>query len=194
MEKETIFETILKVRIAIGGAVEKDGTVTQTNFSYKYASHNNIVSHVRKACNDNSLIIIPQGVASPTYTKNDTIISGNFQYTLANKDGDTILASVYAAGEDKGDKFAYKLDTGAMKYLHIQLFMLATDLDPENPKHEVKPLTSVELLGLLGELNNAEDLTKLYSENKDTFDKDKNLLKEIQLKRDRLSKEVNNES
>lgn len=189
MEKETIFETILKVRKEIKGSVEKDGTVTQTNFSYKYASHNTLVHHVREACNKHGLIIIPQGVSNPVYTKNDTIVSGNFEYTLANKHGESTRAFVYAAGEDKGDKLAYKLDTGAMKYLHIQLFMLATDLDPENPKHEVKPLIEPEISKLISGIINTHSLTNLYNANKDVIDRSRNLLREIQLKRDELNKE-----
>jgi len=44
---------------------------------------------------------------------------------------------VRAAGEDKGDKKPYKLNTGALKYLLINLFLLPTEDDPENPALEV---------------------------------------------------------
>jgi len=167
-KRETIFETILKVRKSIAGSVEKDGQVTSQQFSYKYASHNNIVHHVRSACNEHGLLIIPQGVENPTYTKGDTIVSGNYSYLLANKPGDTIIAGVYAAGEDKGDKLAYKLDTGAMKYLHIQLFMLATDLDPENPTHEEEDNTA-DIINLIDGAKDQASLKKIYDGNENDF-------------------------
>jgi len=166
MDKETIYQTILKVRDDISGSIEKDGQVKGTKFSYNYASHNNVVHHVRDACKKHGLLIIPKGLNTIQYTKNDTIASGNFIYQLVNKGGEAIEACIFCAGEDYGDKFAYKLDTGALKYLHIQLFMLATDLDPENPKHDTKSEPAKDKLFTTAEaltemINNAKSKDKI---------------------------------
>jgi len=179
---ETIYETILKVRDDVAGSIDKDGKNEHHN--YNYATHNNIVHHVRDACKKHKLLIIPMGLTDAFYAKSDTVVSGNFRYSLVNKDGDQTQAIIFAAGYDSLDKHAYKLDTGALKYLHIQLFMLATDLDPENPKHETKhetkqpteadPLERIQNCGTTEELNKLWAVyPKWHDTHKDAFSKRK---------------------
>jgi hypothetical protein len=52
-------------------------------------------------------------------------------FRLCHTNGDVWPELIYVPAQDKGDKAAWKANTGAMKYLLNRLFMLDTGDDPE---------------------------------------------------------------
>jgi len=134
--KETVYETILKVRAATG-SVFKAG---YNDFhQYKYATANDVIREVREACNANGLLFIPSGLQDISHLKNGEVITGNMLFKVINKYGDSVEVHIPCGGQDKGDKALYKANTGALKYLFIDLFLLPTDDDPESTTGQKPP-------------------------------------------------------
>jgi hypothetical protein len=129
IEKMNIQETILAIRKEMSQKVAKNGF--NKFHKYKFAKATDIIAHCRELCNYHGLVILPMGIDQPVQSKNGTVVSGNAMYNLCAEDGTSINVAVFAAGEDKGDKHAYKMMTGALKYLFMQIFLLETDDDPE---------------------------------------------------------------
>ena len=127
--KKNIQETIIAVRSAMGVAVPKNGY--NSFHKYKFAKASDVIAHCRQACDEHGLVILPVDVSELVFHKNDNLITGKVHYQLTAPDGSQLITTVLASGEDKGDKHTYKLMTGAMKYLLMQLFLLETDDDPE---------------------------------------------------------------
>ena len=138
-------QAILEVRKAVGG-VDKDGV--NKFHKYKYATHNNVIHAVRDEMNDKGLIMYPTEVSDVSLSekekdgkKDGFVERWTHKFRLCTEeDPDGIEVAVRCAGEDKGDKTAYKGDTGAMKYALVETFLLPTDDDPENDgKQKPKP-------------------------------------------------------
>lgn len=129
---KNLLKAINNVRSNVG-VVNKNGK--NSFHKYNYATANDVLHEVRGACNEEGLIFLPVATTDFVQSKQDQVESFTMHYTVAHADsGESMELSVRCAGEDKGDKKAYKANTGAMKYLFIQLFMLPTDDDPENDK------------------------------------------------------------
>ena len=133
----SVYKKILDIRKSVG-VVNKNG---ENKFHhYNYATINDVIHEVRDKCNEHGILFIPLGIENPVYTKADQVISGLFKFKVVDADsGDSFESGVMAGGEDKGDKHTYKTDTGALKYLLIQLFLLPTEDDPENDKNDKQP-------------------------------------------------------
>ena len=150
----TIHERILAVRREAKFASKSGSNEHQR---YKYTMLNDVIKEVRELCNKHGIYIYPATVerGEPIVkTKADrgsgAIVTGSIvvpytiDYVVAGEDGDSITISVSAAGEDAGDKFAYKANTGALKYALLQLFMLATLDDAEADSFEFNHDVQVE--------------------------------------------------
>lgn len=124
-----IYQTIALIRKEVG-AVEKKGV--NTFHKYKYATANDIIHQVRDSINRHNLIILPVGIEQLETSKEGQLESFTMLYKLIALDGSFEIVKIRCSGEDKGDKKSYKANTGALKYLFIQVFLLATDDDPEN--------------------------------------------------------------
>ena len=125
----SIYQTIALIRKEVG-AVEKKGV--NTFHKYKYATANDIIHQVRDSINRHNLIILPVGIEQLETSKEGQLESFTMLYKLIALDGSFEIVKIRCSGEDKGDKKSYKANTGALKYLFIQVFLLATDDDPEN--------------------------------------------------------------
>lgn len=99
---------------------------------YNYATINDVLSEVREVVNEAGLLIYCGEMRDFVSSKDGQVESFTAIYTVEAKDGTKIFVSVRCAGEDKGDKKAYKANTGALKYLFLQLFLMPTEDDPEN--------------------------------------------------------------
>jgi len=132
-----ILEAILNVRKAVG-TVAKNGK--NTFHKYDYATANDVIHEVREAMNKEGIIVVPTGAADISFTKDGQVQNYTQHYLLALAGStSTLNVAVRCAGEDKSDKGPYKANTGALKYLLLQTFLLPTDDDPENDvKHPVK--------------------------------------------------------
>lgn len=124
-----IYKKILEVRKAVKG-VAKNGT--NTFHKYNYATANDVIHEIREAINQAGILIIPTDITDISFTKEGNVQHFTQHYKLIAEDGSFETAKVRCSGEDKGDKGSYKANTGAMKYLFIQVFLLPTDDDPEN--------------------------------------------------------------
>jgi hypothetical protein len=124
-----IINAIAEIRDKIG-TVHKDST--NEHFHYKYVSEREMQAAVRPLLKEFGLVIIPS--ASP-HTSLSTDHAGYFNYMaafqLCHTDGSVWPDLIYVPAQDKGDKAAWKANTGAMKYLLNRLFMLDTGDDPE---------------------------------------------------------------
>lgn len=124
-----VLSAINKVRAATK-AVAKNGQNTFHKYSYAMAA--DVLETVRGAMSEEGLVVWPKMVKDISYTKAEGVLEGTVVYCVAHAEsGESIEVEIRAAGEDKGDKKAYKLQTGALKYLFIQLFQLPTYDDPE---------------------------------------------------------------
>lgn len=133
---ENIYQAILEVRKNVG-VVNKNGK--NTFHKYNYATANDVIHEVRDEMNAQGIVIIPKDVTDLSTTKDGNVQHFTQHYTLAHADSNsTVQAAVRCAGEDKGDKSPYKGNTGALKYLLIQTFLLPTEDDPENDSKDKK--------------------------------------------------------
>jgi len=137
MAAKDILEAILNVRKAVG-VVSKNGK--NTFHHYNYATANDVIHEVREAMNKEGIIVAPTGAADISFTKDGQVQNFTQHYILAlSGSTSTLNVAVRCAGEDKGDKGAYKANTGALKYLLLQVFLLPTDDDPENDSKKQPP-------------------------------------------------------
>lgn len=134
-----------KVLEAINKVKQETEAVSKTGKNqaqrYKYATHNDVLNEVRDSLVKNKLVIIPTDVKDiHTIEKEKSNVHFFTQvYTAYHVDeGVPVEICIRCAGSDSGDKSAYKANTGAMKYLFIDLFNLPTDADPENDSNDVK--------------------------------------------------------
>ena len=130
-DKKNIYQTILNIRGKVSSVLKKG---TNEYHKYNYATINDVLHEVRDYCNEEGLLIYPSGISDLLPSKEGQVESFTMSYTLATEDGSKIDVTVRCSGEDKGDKKAYKANTGALKYLFIQLFLMPTEDDPENDK------------------------------------------------------------
>lgn len=109
--------------------VEKTGNNEFNNYSY--ASELDLLMAVRPIMMDYNVICLPvdvQTFSSPDAIKTEAVVTYRFVHVSS---GEHIDVKVAAAGSDKGDKGAFKLMTGALKYALRQTFLIATGDDPE---------------------------------------------------------------
>lgn len=122
------------------GAVPKTG---YNNFhKYEYRKHEDIMKALQPALSSEGLVLFPEKkeVLSNTVEgkegKNRHVIIA-VTYTIT--DGKEHLNFMgIGEGVDTGDKASYKAQTGAMKYALNDIFLLASEADPEREIKEVK--------------------------------------------------------
>lgn len=170
-----INEVKKKVRV-----VNKNGK--NTFHKYNYATANDVLHEVRDAMIEEGIVAVPIWVSDIHFSKEDCVQNFTQHFRVyCTKDGSFIDTQVRAAGEDKGDKHAYKANTGALKYLYIELFTLPTEDDPENDtKYPHKPEIRKPTINtpaptkmdsnyhdLFKNCTTLEDIGKVWTDNKD---------------------------
>jgi len=121
---------------AIAGIRDKIGTVhkdsTNDHFHYKYVTERAMQAAVRPLLKEFGLVIISSADHNtPPTTDNAGYFNYMAAFRLCHTDGSVWPELIYVPAQDKGDKAAWKANTGAMKYLLNRLFMLDTGDDPE---------------------------------------------------------------
>lgn len=133
MDNDTpIHPPIGDVAAALAKAAADIGTVAETgkndHHRYRYASVADLARAVQPALSKHGLAIVP--------LRYDTEWSGNgcrvtAHYRIVHSSGQHLDAVAIGEGIDKGDKAAYKAQTGAWKYLVRTLFAIPTGDDAE---------------------------------------------------------------
>lgn len=124
-----LLNAILEVRKATGSVLKKG----HNDFhNYSYATANDVIAEVRNGMNEHGIVVFPKEMKDFTYFKDGQVEQYTQIFSVFHSGtGQSMDVSIRCAGEDKGDKKAYKSNTGALKYLLIQLFLLPTGDDPE---------------------------------------------------------------
>lgn len=128
--------------------IEKDGR--NAHFDYKYVSDEAIVTKLRVELIKQKLIVVPNGKSCTVTIGKDKSGGDQFltqlevQYQLLDTDsGESLTATAYGQGQDKGDKGVYKAATGAEKYFLLKTFLIPTGDDPEKePYANTRPAQS----------------------------------------------------
>lgn len=153
MNEMKLIERIIAVRTEAKFAA-KSGS--NTHQQYKYTMLNDVIKEVRELMNKYGLVIFQsdtdrgEAIIKTKADRNGGIVTGSIVvpytiiYTVTCETGESIDVVVNAAGEDMGDKFAYKANTGALKYALLQLFLLATLDDAEADTFEFNHDIQVE--------------------------------------------------
>ncbi len=98
---------------------------------YNYVTEADYVRALRPLLDKHGLVVIPKIVRESVSVSND-LTTAIVQFTIVDvATGENVMTSVLGQGQDKGDKGAYKLMTGAKKYFAALTFMVATGDDPE---------------------------------------------------------------
>lgn len=114
-------------------------TGRNTFHKYDYATEADYVKALRPLFNTHGLVVIPNVMPESVRVivageKADNFLTtAVMRFTIVNidKPEEKVEASVIGQGQDKGDKGAYKLMTGAKKYFAALTFMVATGDDSE---------------------------------------------------------------
>lgn len=133
---KSIIKAIADIREEVG-TVPKDAK--NEHFGYQYVSEREMQAAIRPLLAKHKLIILPS--ADPNCHPT-TDSQGYFNYMaafrLCHVNGDVWPELIYVPAQDKGDKAAWKANTGAMKYCLNRLFMLDTGDDPEGKDDAAK--------------------------------------------------------
>lgn len=109
------------------GRIEKRG---YNDFhKYNYALEADIVEGVRQELASRSVTLLPS-VESVQRDGDLTTVMMTFTFTDGDS-GDTATMRWAGTGSDKGDKAIWKAYTGALKYVLMKTFLIATGDDPE---------------------------------------------------------------
>jgi len=130
----SIYKKILEVQKAVK-TIKKNG---HNKFhKYDYATEADVLE-VKQIMNDAGLIAYPSVVGHEVIQRGENLqIIETVEYTIVDVDtGESVTARTLGAGEDKGDKGAYKAHTGASKYFLLKFFGVPTGDDPENDEQE----------------------------------------------------------
>lgn len=140
MEMQKLGSKILKVMEAVK-SISKDGT--NAFHKYRYVTDAAIVTKIRKELIANKLICWQKQLS---YELHEDIMTIQVQFTLMDvESGEKLETTIYASGQDKGDKKPYKATTGAEKYFLKTTFLIPSDDDPENEREPRKRVTKDEL-------------------------------------------------
>lgn len=132
----SIWTKILAVQMAVK-AVKKNGK--NTFHKYDYATEQDVLA-VKELMNQNGLVAFPTMLGYEIHQYGDKVqILQQIKYTVVDTEtGETAESIVLGAGEDKGDKGAYKAATGANKYFYLKFFGVPTGDDPERDEDAPK--------------------------------------------------------
>lgn len=112
--------------------VPKDGKVKYKNIEYEYQSIEGLIDAIRPALIDEGILVFPikfeNRVGSSIDSDNMVKVFATYRF-LALSDGSHFDAQVLADGYDSGDKGAYKANTGALKYILKQIFLVESGED-----------------------------------------------------------------
>lgn len=146
------------------GAVEKSG---RNDFhKYSYMSHADLMKSLHPLMVKHGVVMHPAGVENQTVEHGRVVTVIRYEVT----DGESSLP-VYGVGEgvDKGDKSAYKAQTGAHKYALKALFSIpdeldaegdvTTDADPEEIPRKYN-MSKKDLIDAIGQYNQAKKIPK----------------------------------
>jgi hypothetical protein len=138
-------QKLAEVRRRIG-YVQKRGHNERNNYSYVTAA--DIAGSVGDILSELGVVVIPRleeisyesAVGRGEAARMARVVMA---YTFADVDsGEEIIAKVAGQGLDPGDKAPYKAMTGALKYVLLQSFLLATGDDPEDDRADARSTTS----------------------------------------------------
>jgi hypothetical protein len=133
---QSIILAIAAIRDSVG-TVEKDSK--NAHFGYSYVSEREMQAAIRPLLAEHGLVIIPSASTGQHAVTDE---AGYYNYMaafrLCHVDGSVWPEPIYVPAQDKGDKAAWKANTGAMKYLLNRLFMLDTGDDPEGKDDAAK--------------------------------------------------------
>ena len=125
-------------------AVQKEAeTIPKSGYNafnkYHYATEADVLK-VKELLNKHDLVAFPSVERFETYTRGDQLgILQHIKYTVVDTEtGESIECFVMGAGEDKGDKGAYKAATGANKYFYLKFAGCPTGDDPEKQDEAAK--------------------------------------------------------
>lgn len=143
-EVKTLAEKLRQVML-VAGSVEKRGYNSHQN--YRYVMESDVSDAVRNAFVEQGVIWIP---SIETMEHNPIEVSQRgekrtaymarilMRVTLLNSEdtSDKLELLTAGIGLDSGDKALNKAITAAQKYALMKLFLMGTDDDSENPKHD----------------------------------------------------------
>jgi len=137
-ERMTLRQKLGEVRRRIG-YIQKRGYNERHNYNYVAAA--DITGTIGDILAELGVVVIPR-LESITYEPHapgrpDSVRIARviMAYTFTDEDsGEEITARVAGEGLDVGDKASYKAMTGALKYVLLQCFLLATGDDPEDER------------------------------------------------------------
>ncbi len=152
-------QKLAEVRRRIG-YIQKRGHNERANYSYATAA--DIAGSIGDILSELGVVVIPRlenitYESSPGRGETARMAQVVMAYTFSDVDsGEEIVAKVAGQGLDSGDKAPYKAMTGALKYVLLQSFLLATGDDPENDRVDApfnasgsdRPINSDEIQAL----------------------------------------------
>ncbi|MDE3095785.1 MAG: ERF family protein [Chloroflexota bacterium] len=103
---------------------------------YQYATESDLTDHVRPLLAKAGVIIMPSVLS---YEREGEIGRLTMKFTFIDAEsGETFETVGIGEGQDKGDKCAYKCMTGAVKYMLMKTFLIATGDDPEQDEQPAR--------------------------------------------------------
>lgn len=145
---KNIFEALHRVMSEVG-YVEKTGKYT-VGKGYKYASERDLIAAIRPSLVKHGVLILPQGFTDLEVGEFKTKSGSIMQYYVGTANflavhvasGTQVHLAVPGSGADTGDKGAYQAQTGAMKYVLRNTFVIETGDDPDQEQDEERTTTS----------------------------------------------------
>jgi hypothetical protein len=120
-KKLTVTQAISQI-MSVAHKVDKDGRNDFHN--YDYSTEIALIQAVRQHMTELGVVITPTDIKTVGIRKGETVIDAVITFRVHGPEGDYIDVPILASGEDKGDKAAYKLMTGANKYAIQKIFQL----------------------------------------------------------------------
>jgi hypothetical protein len=133
----SIYKKILAVQKGVE-KVKKDG---YNSFNkYAYVTEAAMLEAIKGLMNEQGLIALPSLMDYIVRDRGDSVqVFQTIKYTVIDTEtGESVESVVLGAGEDKGDKGAYKGATGGSKYFLMKFFGVPTGDDPERGEPQQK--------------------------------------------------------
>ena len=134
MEKKTLIKKMAAIRADVG-RMAKEGRNTSQN--YDFLSEAQITEAFKEHLDKHGVMFLYSSVITgkqPSPSGKQVLTDVEVKYKFVDiEDSNTFIEGVAAGqGTDPGDKGVYKAITGAIKYVFMKTFMIATGDDPEN--------------------------------------------------------------
>lgn len=124
----------------IAAVMQEVQYVQKTGFNgfhkYKYAKEADYINALRPALLKHGLLILPHSQKT-TFTGELTTVEMEFKIVNVDDPTDSVIIPAVGQGADKGDKGAYKAQTGAKKYMISLGFLIETGDDAEADENDV---------------------------------------------------------